>query len=223
MRQSIQTVEKSSNEAKSGSSKTFSIACEARDGLEELKGEFEYMKTRFSPQFVQRVDKALSNLTTLAYDVEVVKMTTTHAAMKKDLDMVEQRLQNYVLMPKFIELQHQCMDYAHQKEVVRLDDEIDKTRQMLTKFVLKTDYTEKFRKVETEIWEELSLKMEKKIFDRKFEHFEMEADKANKGLKKELSTVREVCDRMRRKTEENVHSIIEIRSETDSKMSAKEG
>lgn len=64
------------------------------------------MKTRFSPQFVQRVDKALSSLTTLAYDVEVVKMTTTHAAMKKDLDMVEQRLQNYVLMPRFIELQH---------------------------------------------------------------------------------------------------------------------
>ena len=28
--------------------------------LEELKGEFEYMKTRFSPQFVQRVDKSLT-------------------------------------------------------------------------------------------------------------------------------------------------------------------
>lgn len=53
---------------------------------------------------MQRVDKALSSLTTLAYDVEVVKMTTTHAAMKKDLDMVEQRLQNYVLMPRFVEL-----------------------------------------------------------------------------------------------------------------------
>lgn len=33
---------------------------ECRDAIEELKGEFEYMKTRFSPQFVQRVDKALS-------------------------------------------------------------------------------------------------------------------------------------------------------------------
>ena len=76
---------------------------------------------------------------------------------------------------------------------------------MLTKFVLKIDYSEKFRKVEAEIWEELSLKMEKKTFDRKFENFEIEADKANKGLKKELSTIREVADRMRRKTEENVH------------------
>ena len=92
MRESITTVTKTSEEVKEGGSKSYAIAIEARDGLEELKGEFEYMKTRFSPQFVQRVDKALSNLTTLAYDIEVVKMTTAHAAMKKDLDMVEQRL-----------------------------------------------------------------------------------------------------------------------------------
>ena len=62
---------------------------EALAGVDELKGEFEYMKTRFSPQFVQRVDKALNALSTLSYDVEVVKMTTSHAAMKKDLDVVE--------------------------------------------------------------------------------------------------------------------------------------
>ena len=47
------------------------------------------MKTRFSPQFVQRVDKSMQKLQTIAYDVEVVKMTTSHAAMKKDLDLVE--------------------------------------------------------------------------------------------------------------------------------------
>ena len=86
------------------------------------------MKTRFSPQFVQRVDKALSQLTTLTYDIEVVKMTTSHAAMKKDLDSVEQRLSNYVMMPKFIELQHQCLDYAHNKEITRLDEELENTK-----------------------------------------------------------------------------------------------
>lgn len=123
------------------------------------------MKTRFSPQFVQRVDKALTNLTTLAYDVEVVKMTASHAAMKKDLDMVEQRLQQYVLMPKFIELQHQCMEYASNKEIVRIDEESEKTKLMLTKFVMKTDFTEKLRKTETELWEELATKMMKKDFD----------------------------------------------------------
>ena len=65
------------------------MAKECKDNLEELKGEFEYMKTRFSPQFVQRVDKALTNITTMTYDLEVVKMTSQHCAMKKDLDMVE--------------------------------------------------------------------------------------------------------------------------------------
>ena len=52
------------------------MAKECKDNLEELKGEFEYMKTRFSPQFVQRVDKALTNITTMTYDLEVVKMTS---------------------------------------------------------------------------------------------------------------------------------------------------
>ena len=89
MRENMSSMTKQNEEVKAGGTKSYAVAIEARDGLEELKGEFEYMKTRFSPQFVQRVDKALSNLTTLAYDIEVVKMTTAHAAMKKDLDMVE--------------------------------------------------------------------------------------------------------------------------------------
>ena len=50
---------------KEGGSKYQALVKETQEGLDELKGEFEYMKTRFSPQFVQRVDKALSNLTTI--------------------------------------------------------------------------------------------------------------------------------------------------------------
>ena len=52
MRESITGVTKTAEEVKEGGSKSYAIAVEARDGLEELKGEFEYMKTRFSPQFV---------------------------------------------------------------------------------------------------------------------------------------------------------------------------
>mmetsp|Transcript_9061 Transcript_9061/g.12315 ORF Transcript_9061/g.12315 Transcript_9061/m.12315 type:complete len:151 (+) Transcript_9061:680-1132(+) len=150
-------------------------------------------------------------------------MTASHAAMKKDLDLVEQRLQNYVLMPKFIELQHQCMDYADKKEIVRLDNEFDRSNQKMTKFVLKTDVSEKFKKVEKEIWEELALKLEKKTFERKFDHFEQEQASADRSTKKEISSIREVIDRMRRKTEETTLSINELRSESDTKLSAKEG
>jgi hypothetical protein len=49
MRASVATVSTKVEEQKTGGNKTFLIAKEALDGVEELKGEFEYMKTRFSP------------------------------------------------------------------------------------------------------------------------------------------------------------------------------
>lgn len=115
------------------------------------------------------------------------------------------------------------MEYANQKEVVRLDEEIEKTRAMLTKFVLKLDFNEKFKRVEQEIWEELATKMEKRSIERKFDLLEQSEENEKKRVSKELSSIREVIDRMRRKVDETTHSMIEIRSETDDKMSAKEG
>ena len=72
------------------------------------------------------------------------------------------------------------MDYAQIKDIKRVDEEIEKTRAMLTKFVLKTDFSEKFRKTETEIWESMATKMEKKVFDRKIESIEHDMDKERK-------------------------------------------
>ena len=94
---------------------------------------------------------------------------------------------------------------------------------MLTKFVLKTDYSERLANIEREIWEELALKLEKKAFERRCRGIEEEADAEKKRTNKDLGTIREVCDRMRRKTDENVHALIEVKSEQDQKMSAKEG
>lgn len=61
------------------------------------------------------------------------------------------------------------MEYAHKHEIMRLDEDIAKTREMLKKFVLKTDYAERFKNVEREIWTELALKIEKKAVDNSFE------------------------------------------------------
>lgn len=79
-------------------------------------------------------------------------------------------------MPRFVELQHQCMEYAKEKEINRLDNEIEKTRAMLTKFVLKLDFNERFKKSEQDIWEELGTKMEKKSIERKFEVMDATAE-----------------------------------------------
>ena len=116
-------------ESTQASGKQMKMINEALAGVDELKGEFEYMKTRFSPQFVQRVDKALNALSTLSYDVEVVKMTTSHAAMKKDLDVIEQRLQHYTPIPKFQDLSRLCQTFAPQTEITRMEDEIRKTNE----------------------------------------------------------------------------------------------
>jgi len=44
------------------------------------------------------------------------------------------------------------MDYASNKEITRINEENEKTRLMLAKFVLKIDFIEKFKKTESDIW-----------------------------------------------------------------------
>ena len=91
--------------------------------------------------------------------------------------MVEQRLQNYTLKPQFMELQHQCMDYALKTEIVRIDKEKEQTREMMKKFVLKPDFSERMGQLEREIWEELDKKQDKAIFSKKFEQYEHDSEK----------------------------------------------
>ena len=69
----------------------------------------------------------------------------------------------------------------------------------------------------------MATKLVTTVFDRKIEHFENEAEIEKKSVNKQLSSIREVTDRMRRKVEETAHSMIEVKSETDTKLSAKEG
>ena len=104
-------------------------------------------------------------------------MVTNHAAMKKDLDLVEQRLQNYVLRPQFLELQNQCIDFALKTDIERIDKEKEITRQMMTKFVLKIDFSERLGQIEQETWDELSKKQDKSIISKKFEQYEQDTEK----------------------------------------------
>ena len=60
MRKSVSDVKDEQKNASNGGNKAFLLSKENEEGLTELKGEFEYMKTRFSPQFLQRVDKSLT-------------------------------------------------------------------------------------------------------------------------------------------------------------------
>ena len=89
-------------------------------------------------------------------------MTTSHAAMKKDLDVVEQRLTNYVPLHKFTDLQHQCLEYALQTELEKIDKNMEKNIESQSRFAVKNDVNERFNKIEKELWTELALKIEKR-------------------------------------------------------------
>ena len=95
------------------------------------------------------------------------------------------------------------MDFAERSDVKKVESEVGKImNQRLPKLALKVDVKERFEKQERELWEELSLKMEKKVFERKFTHFELESDNKDKLVKKELLSLREVLDQMRKKTQD---------------------
>ena len=60
IRKCVSSVRESLKSSSNGGNKAFALAKENISAIEELKGEFEYMQTRFSPQFLQRVDKSLA-------------------------------------------------------------------------------------------------------------------------------------------------------------------
>ena len=115
------------------------------------------------------------------------------------------------------------MEYAQSSEIERLDGEIDKTKNYFVKFALKVDVSERFQKIEQDFWEEMATKLEKKVFDRKVEAIEVTADKEKKRQNKDMGSLRELVESMRRKTDETLHSMIEVRTEIDTKLNAKEG
>lgn len=94
---------------------------------------------------------------------------------------------------------------------------------MLTKFVLKTDFTERIMQTESELWDEIAKKQDKSVFTKQFEQYEQDAKKYQERISKDIRTLRELFDRMRCKTDESIHSLVEIRQEVDAKMTSKEG
>jgi len=109
------------------------------------------MKTRFSPQFVQRVDKALSAIQTIQYDLEVVKMTTAHAAMKKDLDLVEQKLHSYVKVITFEGLVDEVRTMTPLVELEKTNVKLDANIKSQQKFAIAKDVYERIQDIQTKL------------------------------------------------------------------------
>ena len=95
--------------------------------FETMKNDFNFMKTKFSPNFLSRMEKSIQSLQTINYDMEVLKMNMAQAAQKKEVADVEGRLKNYTPKNLFTQLEAQCKDYALNKEVIKLGHEIKYT------------------------------------------------------------------------------------------------
>ena len=118
-----------------------------------------------------------------------------------------------------MDLQRECTTFALQTEIVRLEGEIYKTNEYQKKFILKTDINERLQKIEKEIWEELETKLRIDKFDMRFNNFEMDMNQVHKSLNQDISNLREICDRIRKKNEDNVKKLNETRAELELKMS----
>lgn len=159
IRKRLEVVAQDANNAENATHRISGIANAAKAGIDELKQEFEYMKTRFSPQFVQRVDKALSAIQTIQYDVEVIKMTTAHAAMKKDLDLVEQKLHSYVKIITFEGLVDEVRTMTPLVELEKTNVKLDANIKSQQKFAIAKDVYDKFSDVQIKLNNEINLKV----------------------------------------------------------------
>ena len=78
-------------------------------------------------------------------------------------------------------------------------------------------------KLEKEIWAELDTKLKSESFEKRFNSFELDMSNVHKSLNLDINNLREICDRIRKKNEDNVKKINETRAELELKMSQKEG
>jgi hypothetical protein len=92
-----------------------------------MKNDFNFMKTKFSPNFLSRMEKSIQSLQTINYDMEVLKMNMAQAAQKKEVADVESRLKNYTPKNNFLLLETQCKEYALNKDMIKLGHEIKYT------------------------------------------------------------------------------------------------
>jgi hypothetical protein len=72
-----------------------------KEQLNGLNEENKRMQSRFSQQFISKIENALLSISNLQYEMEVIKINAALYALKKDLDNVEVKLGEYCLNKQF--------------------------------------------------------------------------------------------------------------------------
>lgn len=77
-----------------------------------MKQDIDYMKQRFSPAFVAKMEKTFQVIQGLQYDIEVIKMNASNYALRKETEAIDTKLGQYCLQQNFLSLQKRCDDFA---------------------------------------------------------------------------------------------------------------
>lgn len=117
--------------------------------------------------------------------MEVVKMTTQHAAMKKDLDLVEQKLHNYTKVIKFEEL---CDEVKTMTPLImheNLTERLDSTKKDILRYAVAKDVHLRFLDLDKKVFAEINLKMNLEDYKQWHKEYVNEVSEEFKQLSKD--------------------------------------
>lgn len=117
--------------------------------------------------------------------MEVVKMTTQHAAMKKDLDLVEQKLHNYVKIIKFEELCDEVKTLTPIVDHQNLVDKLDSTKKDILRYALQRDVNLRFQDLDEKVFVEINRKMNLKDYQLWHKEYSTEVAEELKQIQKD--------------------------------------
>ena len=80
--------------------------------MSKISEELSMLKTRFSPQFIQKIEKTFQSISAIQYDLEVQKMNSVSFALKKDVDSLDGKFAQFVEKKNFAELKSRCELFA---------------------------------------------------------------------------------------------------------------
>lgn len=100
----------------------------------------------------------------LKSDFEQLRATTQAFTLKKDTDLIENRLLGLTPINKFYELQRRCDDYALAVDMSKTMESLTKLEKSLSSYCLSMEVNNKLEDISTKVDQQLDMKINKEVF-----------------------------------------------------------
>lgn len=128
------------------------------------ENDLDYMKSRFGLEFVQKIEVTLKLVASLKYDVELFRMHTSSYALKKDTDVLENKLATMTPMNKHLDLMRRCDDYALSFDMIKVNDSLKKLEKSLASYSLTSDMLYQVQQCRDELRDSIDVKVNNSVF-----------------------------------------------------------